>query len=105
MLDLFDKAVRASSEEKRGRFAQIVANQLMARKDWEEAEQVVRLLAELSDIHIDVLRESLTAQVSGPPFEGLQLVSTAGREPLGEIKPMILPEVLPHRISCESPIL
>jgi predicted protein tyrosine phosphatase len=74
VLMTFDKVTRTRSEAKRNRFARIVARQVVDGTSWEDAENAVRLLAELEDLHMEVLRVAMTAPESGPPFEGLRVV-------------------------------
>lgn len=97
MLDVFDRAIRVRSKEKRARFAQIVVNQVRGSRDWNNAEEAVRILAGLSDLHIEVLREALAAQPCGPPFEGLRVVSLASKDLETESanKPLNLVAALP----------
>jgi len=55
MTQTFDRVIRTRSEEKRKRFANLVANQVFNQRDWDEAETACRLIADLSDIHIKIL--------------------------------------------------
>lgn len=80
MLNVFDSVLKARSEEKRARFAQIVTNQVKGDRDWEDADTAVRLLGDLSDIHVAVLRETLNAPLCGPPFENMRVISLAAQE-------------------------
>lgn len=98
MVIVFDGVLRSKSKEKRARFARIVANQVQTKRDWEEADTAVRLLTELSDIHVAVLREALNAPVCGPPFEGLRVIALV-EKPLSHEqreRPIVLTEVLPE---------
>lgn len=56
-----DRVIRARTHAKRSRFAAIFSRQVASGADWEDAETAVRLLAELEDIHIDILKEALPA--------------------------------------------
>jgi len=55
MRQIFDQVIRTRSEEKRKRFANLIANQVVKQCDWNEAETACRLLGDLSDIHLKVL--------------------------------------------------
>jgi hypothetical protein len=96
MLDVFERVVRSKSRAKRERFAQIIVNQLQGSRDWDTAGEVLRLVDELSDIHLEVLREALSAQPCGAPFDGLRVISLAVDDPAGDsiIKPTKLRDVL-----------
>jgi len=75
MVLVFEKVARARSEGNICRFTNVVANQVVDRKPWEEADAVASLLADLSDIHIDVLLAVMDAPQQGEPFSG-QKVAT-----------------------------
>jgi len=110
MLNVFDGVLRSKSKEKRAHFASIVANQVKNKREWGEADTAIRLLMELSEIHVVVLREALNAPVCGPPFDGLRVISLV-EQPLGEKngkRPLALTEVLPEytnlalRMACSE---
>lgn len=69
-----DNVTRTRSDSKRARFADLFAHKLESGAPWEDAQAAVRLLADLDDLHIDVLRVALNAPVLGELFEGLQVV-------------------------------
>lgn len=69
MMQTFDQVLRTRSEEKRERFANLVANQVAKRCDWNEAEAASRLLSDLSDINIKVIDLALTIGHRKPPYE------------------------------------
>jgi len=75
MMQIFDQVIRARSEEKRKRFANLVTNQVINQHDWDEAETACQLIGELSDLHAQVLDVSLKAEPRDDPFEGLRLVT------------------------------
>ncbi len=96
MLNVFDGVLRARSEEKRARFAQIVANQVQGGRDWEDADTAVRLLGDLSDIHAAILREASNAPLCGLPFENMRVISLAAQEiePAAGNRPVMLFDAL-----------
>jgi len=71
----FDQVIRTRSEEKRKRFANLIANQVVKQCDWNEAETACRLLGDLSDINIQVLDLALTIGHRKPPFESIVKVT------------------------------
>lgn len=75
MLQVFDGVVRAKTTAKITRFASLVTNQVIERRPWEDTDTAVRLLSELSDIHIEVLIAVLAAPSYGAPFEDLKVTT------------------------------
>ncbi len=67
MMQVFSDVVKTRSEEKRKCFANLVANQVVNNRLWDEAETATRLLADLTDLHIKLLRAALEA----PECEGV----------------------------------
>lgn len=59
IIQTFDYVLKTRSEEKRSGFANIVANQLIKKSDWAEAETASRLLNDLTDIHVQILLAAL----------------------------------------------
>ncbi|MGE3598355.1 MAG: hypothetical protein AB7N70_22655 [Dehalococcoidia bacterium] len=97
ILDVFERVIRSRSRAKRERFAQIIVNQVQGGRDWDTAGEVVRLLDGLSDIHMEVLREALSAPPCDSPFDGLNVISLAVDDLAGDdiIRPTKLKEALP----------
>jgi len=75
MLNVFDSVIRARSEKKRVRFAQLVANQIAFARSWEDAEMAASLLRDLTETHVAILEAALQAPVCARPFEGLRVVT------------------------------
>lgn len=71
MMHTFDQVRRTRSEEKRKRFANLIANQVVKQCDWDEAEIACRLLGDLSDMNIQVLNMALTICHRKGPFEDI----------------------------------
>lgn len=93
----FDGVIRTKSEEKIKRFANIVANQATKRNQWEEADTAIRLLTELSEIHVSLLLLAIAAPPCTSPFDGLKVV-TLSQDPHGEAslqQPISLLDVFP----------
>jgi len=63
MMQTFDRVIKTRSEEKRMRFANLVAKQVVNQCDWDQAETACRLIGELSDIHIRILDVAIKAPV------------------------------------------
>ena len=63
IIQTIDCALKTRSEEKRSQFASIVANQLIRKNDWAEAETATRLLNDLTDIHVQILLAALGLRV------------------------------------------
>jgi hypothetical protein len=98
MLTTLDNVARTRSAEKRARFAAIISHQVVEARPWEDAENAVRLLAELEDIHIEVLNTALRAPVLDGAFEGLRVVCLprVRGDDSHEAAPLLLTEALPH---------
>lgn len=76
MMNAFDSVVRTRSEKKRKRFASLVANQVSMRKDWEDVDTALRLVDELTDLHIEILTIARNAPISDATrFQGLKIIS------------------------------
>lgn len=75
MLGTFEKVARTRSDQKRTRFAEIIANQVSKPTLWEEPENAVRLLSDLEDIHIEIIEAALGAPVAEGAFSGLRVLS------------------------------
>lgn len=73
---VFDEVIRARSEEKRKRFANLVVKQLSEKCDWDEGETACRLIGELGDVHIRVLETCIEVGESQHPLEGLRAATT-----------------------------
>jgi hypothetical protein len=75
MIGAFDKAVRTRSEHKRARFAQIVSRQVQQGGVVDDAEMALRIVAELEDIHVEVLLAAIFAPIVPALFDGLRVVT------------------------------
>ena len=74
MMQVFSEVIKTRSEEKRKRFANLVANQIVYSRKWDEAETATRLLADLTDLHINLLLAALNAPECNGVFEGACIV-------------------------------
>ncbi|NJD67066.1 MAG: hypothetical protein C3F12_14415 [Candidatus Methylomirabilota bacterium] len=96
MLTTLDRVARSRSADKRARFASIISRQVVEGLPWDDAENAVRLLADLEDIHVEVLQVALAA----PPraLEVLPAVQLrfARSDISRETAPLCLTEALPH---------
>jgi hypothetical protein len=98
MLTTLDEVARTRSADKRARFAAIISRQVVEARPWDDAENAVRLLADLEDIHIEVLQVALAAPPFGGAFEGKPVVCLApvrAYDP-GETAPLRLEDALPR---------
>ncbi|HIJ53121.1 MAG TPA: hypothetical protein HPP66_08215 [Planctomycetes bacterium] len=75
MMQIFDQVSRTRSKDKRKKFANLVANQVLKRCDWDEAEAAYRLISDLSDINIQVLDLAITIGHRKHPFENIVKVT------------------------------
>jgi len=75
MMQVFSEVIKTRSEEKRKYFANLVANQVVNDRVWDDVETVTRLLAELTDLHITLLQAALDAPECDGVFEGLRIIT------------------------------
>jgi len=75
MMQVFSEVIKTRSEEKRKRFANLIANQVVSNGMWDEAETATRLLADLTDLHIRLIEIALNAPICDGVFEGLRIVT------------------------------
>jgi len=75
MVGVFDGVVRAKTQKKISRFAALVINQLVRPQPWNQADTATRILKELEDIHIEILKTAINAPISDPPFNGLRTIT------------------------------
>lgn len=73
MMQVFDQVIKTRSEEKRQLFANLVANQVLNNGIWDEAETATRLLADLADLHIKLLKIALGVPKCKGVFDNLQV--------------------------------
>lgn len=73
MMQVFNNIIKARSEEKRKCFANLVANQVVNNRVWDDAETATRLLADLTDLHIKLLRAALEAPECDGVYDDLQV--------------------------------
>lgn len=100
MMQIFDQVIKTRSQEKRERFANLVANQVINKCNWDEAETACRLLADLTDIHIQVLDVALKVEPCDIPAKGERILTLYDRKQLSQRKdagkvPTNLSEYLP----------
>lgn len=105
-----EHVVKTRSENKRARFAQIIAKQISAGGKFDAAETAIRLVGELDDIHIEILNAAFLAPLQPAPFDYLRVVTIAptplptasGKPPpqLKEIFPDLSDEIL--RLICSE---
>ncbi len=86
---VFDHVLRTRSDEKRRRFAAIVAHQVQHPLTWDEADAMTRLLGDLSDLHVDILVQIKNAPLLADPFHGLRVVKVAPIERIEDRPPHV----------------
>jgi len=88
IMQVFDQVIRTRSEEKRKRFANLVANQVVRDSNWDEAETAGRLLAVLSDLHIQVLDLAFKIKPCDHPdaWSGRRVLTLADRNKFSQRK-------------------
>jgi len=74
IIQVFNQVIQTRSEEKRKRFASLVAKQIIYPKDWDEAEAACRFIGELTDLHIKVLEITLNAPVCDGDLKGKRII-------------------------------
>lgn len=75
LINVFEGVLRARTKQKISRYAALVRNQLVAPRAWDQAETAVRILRDLEDVHIELLKAVLGAPVSDAPFNGLKVAT------------------------------
>jgi hypothetical protein len=97
-LRVFENTTKTRSDCKREYFAEILAGKITGKKTWEEAEEYVRIISYLDDIHIQILRlvyyAQNTGQAIGNTEKWVSVVATKTRA-AGMDPPTILKEELP----------
>lgn len=97
--DAFEGVARARSELKRSLFARLIARKVAEGGEWEDSELAIRLLANLADVHVEILRVALNAPVCDGAFVGsrvVTLVPGGGRGRPANTPPLALAEALPR---------
>jgi len=83
---IFDQVIRTRSLEKREQFANLIANQVINKCNWDEAETACRLLADLTDIHIQVLDVALKVEPCDIPAKGERILTLYDYKKLSQRK-------------------
>lgn len=97
-----EQVVKTRSQDKRRRFANIVQRQITEALHWDESESAARLLTDLTEVDVDVLRIIAGASSCGPPFDGLRVAELPLERPVKDeisrdtFKPVKLEFVFPH---------
>lgn len=91
--DIFSRAVDSRTEEKRKRFARVFTKQMDEGRPWDEAFDASRVVSQFDDIHIEILREAISAPLW--PREDQRQVHAVALAQHGEDIPL-LQEMLPH---------
>lgn len=99
-----DSVGKHRSTEKRERFAQILKTQIENERSWDEVESVSRLVGELSDLHIAILKEVCSAPVCLDPFSGKKISVVFDLE-FVEVPRLEVKELRPMFTSVEEAVL
>lgn len=75
MISTFERVVKTRSEEKRARFAQVIANEIVHAKEIDDVETAIRLVGELDDLHVQVLNVATHAPRCLAPYDGLRIIT------------------------------
>lgn len=102
LLDLFALAVQGSiqsrSKKKREQFATLIAKGALAR-NWDEAELASRILADLSESHIEILHAVSTTAPLGDAWHGRVVVTLTPHDTRAggsdNVTPSFLPDLTP----------
>lgn len=100
-----ENSVRTRSESKRERFTNIIANKVVSdNNSWSEAEEAIRLIGELDDIHIEILLVAQQApEIDEVVYDKQRIVSLTEHKPIlddGTI-PLFIQTKLPKHTSFE----
>jgi len=76
VVSAFDHVCRVRSRNKRRYFANLLTRQFVKHLEWDEAESAMRLLKDLTEIHIFILQWAVTLKpFDEGPFRGLRIIS------------------------------
>lgn len=75
MIGTFERVAKTRSNEKRARFAQIIATEISQARNIEDVETAVRLIGELDDLHVQILNIAIHAPQCPAPYDGLQVIT------------------------------
>ncbi|WP_417335346.1 hypothetical protein [Halobacteriovorax marinus] len=92
MLLALEQSTRTRSEEKKKRFAKIIAHQIISPIDWDVADTIMRLISQLSEPHIELLQFALNAPVCNGSFDGLKVIAFSNFKKTvdDEIQPILI---------------
>lgn len=80
MQTAFENVVRTRSENKIKRFARLTSDCLLNDRSWDETEATIRLISDLTDIHIKILQIALSApMLTNEAFNGLRVISISNK--------------------------
>ena len=74
MMQAIQQSAKTRSEDKRRRFASILRNQFESNEVWDEPEAALRLVSDLNDLHVQILRAAVEAPVCDEPFSNLSVI-------------------------------
>ncbi len=101
---IFETTVKTRSNQKRQYFSEMLAGVITKEKTWDEAEQYIRLISDLDDIHINILNLASSATSTGRAIgntESWISISTTKARGAGMKSPIVLQSKL-NDCSVES---
>jgi len=102
IIQVIDYVHRSRSEEKRQRFAQLVINQCIHPRHWDEAEIACRMIGELTDHHIKMLDLTLKAPVSQEVHKGHRVVTLFAEKYFDGQKGIVHPNIRNHFLQLDD---
>jgi hypothetical protein len=98
VMTAMDKAIHTRASEKRSIFSNIIYKHLVEKKDIEESEMALLIVADLDILQLKILGEALRSPLCKEPFKGTRVLSISKR-PMSVLEPgqpIILTERLPR---------
>jgi len=78
---VYENVAKSRSKDKIKRFARLVSNCLIHEIDWDEAEAAIRLISDLRDTHINIIKFAVSIPASThEKFNGLRIISISKKE-------------------------
>lgn len=74
-INAMEKSVRTRLAEKRTLYANVIARHVAQSCPVDESEMVLRIIAELEPVHIEILREAIRAPICDEPFKDLRVIT------------------------------
>jgi HPt (histidine-containing phosphotransfer) domain-containing protein len=83
---VLEKVERTKSELKIERFATLVGNCLIEEKNWDETEVAVKLISDLTDVHMQIIIKMNNLRLSNSEyFKGLKIIQVIDNDIINDI--------------------